>query len=195
MLKHCKNVFKEHNDKKEGCAHVTLWPKDAPPARAARSDQNDWQWTRDFQLGGKFPFPSRDDFEKYNQANPDSPLRLSFDDMKDMLAKIKEWDEEKNAKKMRLKRGGGWRRRRLSAPRGSERGEGGSPPARDGAQPQRAPLPRVGAQPPTSPADEEMRAQPAPLARAAGGKGDVPELRARNVCFFYPKEIFLLCLI
>ena len=61
--------------------------------------QNDWQWTRDFQLGGKFPFPSRDDFEKYNQANPDSPLRLSFDDMNDMLAKIKEWDEEKNAKK------------------------------------------------------------------------------------------------
>ena len=99
MLKHCKNVFKEHNAKKEGCAHVYLWPKDAPtPSRAARSDQNDWQWTRDFQLGGKFPFPSRDDFEKYNQANPDSPLRLSFDDMNDMLAKIKEWDEEKVAK-------------------------------------------------------------------------------------------------
>ena len=99
MLENCPNVFKENNAKKEGCAGVYLWPKDAPPpSRAAQPGRNDWQWTRDFQLGGKFPFPSRDDFKKYNQANPDSPLRLSFDDMNDMLAKIKEWDEEKDAK-------------------------------------------------------------------------------------------------
>ena len=167
MLKHCKNVFKEHNDKKEGCATVVLWPKDAPPPKqAAQSGRNDWQWTRDFQLGGKFPFPSRDDFEKYNQANPDSPLRLSFDDMNDMLAKIKEWDEEKNAKKKGDEKeeedGGGGGCRSQGGVRGRlgqrEMGRSPSEPrCRElGRSPQRAPLMNV--------------ANPAPLARAAGGK-------------------------